>query len=1245
MLSCAETKAPAPAEFGTVGEEVYGVFCDRFGANTFREDLSGASFRALCHKTDGKYADDVDVSLLPPLDEKAYDASGAPVPLATQQAQRAQRISAMRRLSASRGDILDAIDAIASEELIDLKDLWSEGAASCGPSTERAKLVEEIGAMLRRIGPIYTDNSLLGVVQGADPVLASFSDTKGAIAGWRALRARMGYRPGADTFAGLRAVLAEEQLFDNLGDVLRTIGPHADPTNPRSEAGPGHAALLALMGTARAELLNLDAKERAHLTQALDAGGKYAPTRARNMLEFVSALASTESPSFKVGSKDRWLVRRDTRGVAWVAGTGSKINAPFVDADGDKRADVDAFGNLVGNELPTPFADLGSDPATARDARGVATVGGQPAYEASNVSQSWLAAALPELNGVFRANNNAWTKAARALPAALGPRAVSVRDYGDGTRVSYRGYDVSAAPLVDLVWAVTHASSVKETDRVLALMADMLETRPAAIARLARAGLKAKDIANADALGVYPANSMFWDEMLKTIGEIADVPGLLEAIVVNTADQRLAVTTDNLAKFVLNKDQFDYDSSNLNGLPRNLSSPGASGPVTPVDRSLPDTGDNRSIFQHFTQMVAELDGVALCTKEGAKAHIRGLPIVNTFDLPISGFYRECEVIKVDNLAHFYLQALVGSPKAAFNMRPKMMNLGVAPGTVDMLQRSSGILGFWNPVDSTVLTPKPAFVHRLAFFDVANDSPTEGSRNFVTNYFLRDLMPAKVGTNLCESRDIPDPCAGADCHGNDVRADGMVRGLRNCRAGEWLQDRHPKTVFALETGGLLESLIPLVKPFVDRGREDLFVRLMATMSKHWQSAKGTDAECRIAGGFCAKDGLSSYEPVLGAILTSDLVRALVAFSLEADSARVGVCTSTDAAGRCTATTQRPGIDLLGEAARALVSPAVSTTRNLSDRRGSTAVVWKDGSHGGQITPLLMIVNALSAADNAYAMLGEDGKVRQAAWREARSAIVDGLLQTTGEGASTVFSSKRFGAVAAASLRAYRGEAYARCPTSFVAPFAACQWLDAELNNEAKETLAGPLMANVSDVIDFTANDKFAVAALSDMLASFSDPARADDMVVPIAQSLIDSLGAAQDTRGVRAVLPVLTKAMDASISPQPLDAMITLLGRVGLSPIDGNGDKRCDQAIDPNRALPRLSIKAMTPFATGPHQGVTPLELLADAIADVNRASGERGAPLVDADYVAITGVLRHFLGSKENGMDQVITILKKALSQ
>src|ERR1700722_2733385 len=55
-----------PPPRGTVGQELYGIVCDRIGAQALPEDLSGASFQAICHPdASGNYATTVDQAQLP----------------------------------------------------------------------------------------------------------------------------------------------------------------------------------------------------------------------------------------------------------------------------------------------------------------------------------------------------------------------------------------------------------------------------------------------------------------------------------------------------------------------------------------------------------------------------------------------------------------------------------------------------------------------------------------------------------------------------------------------------------------------------------------------------------------------------------------------------------------------------------------------------------------------------------------------------------------------------------------------------------------------------------------------------------------------------------------------------------------------------------------------------------------------------------------------------------------------------
>src|SRR5678816_2278198 len=93
-LACTDidtTRNPVPR--GTIGEEVYGAFCDRVAAQVFPEDLTGDSYRDVCHKNNGQYATTVDETLLPPITSDGVDIDGNPVSAQTQAAARAYALN------------------------------------------------------------------------------------------------------------------------------------------------------------------------------------------------------------------------------------------------------------------------------------------------------------------------------------------------------------------------------------------------------------------------------------------------------------------------------------------------------------------------------------------------------------------------------------------------------------------------------------------------------------------------------------------------------------------------------------------------------------------------------------------------------------------------------------------------------------------------------------------------------------------------------------------------------------------------------------------------------------------------------------------------------------------------------------------------------------------------------------------------------------------------------------------------
>src|SRR5580704_10205033 len=104
-----DTSRVIPAR-GTLGQELYGVVCDRVGAQALHEDLTGASFDSICHAdaTTGQYGNTVDQTKLPPLQNGLVDTDGLPVPMAKQQSDRLYAVNRIQALARDRASLIAA---------------------------------------------------------------------------------------------------------------------------------------------------------------------------------------------------------------------------------------------------------------------------------------------------------------------------------------------------------------------------------------------------------------------------------------------------------------------------------------------------------------------------------------------------------------------------------------------------------------------------------------------------------------------------------------------------------------------------------------------------------------------------------------------------------------------------------------------------------------------------------------------------------------------------------------------------------------------------------------------------------------------------------------------------------------------------------------------------------------------------------------------------------------------------------
>ncbi len=1406
-----DTTRHAPAR-GTLGAELFGVVCDRIGGQSLHEDLSGDSYRAICHGESGDsvFGTDsfkVNQSALPPIAGDRANLDGGVVPESQQKTDRAYGVARLERLAADRARLIVALDATFPDVDVPIKNVnASDPTQSCEAAAGQGSLHTELANLLNRFMALYDDGTIPSSTQALGAVAQALGQSAAGQGAWAHLNSRSGYRPFDLAVGASRPTIAYKNLRGFVNAVVKLLAPDSNPYDPAPKKdaqgnriptpGAANAQMSALNAAVHADLANETADPVPSplvLSKTIDAttGG---PVLSRPMtdLETIQSVLFAQDPTFASApfatgtassNVPHYIVQRDPRGYAVVASTNGSVPSPFMTGP-DGLPAVDDVGRFVtsgGQTPPTPFA-LGPADTRSRDMFGRAlNSGGDLVYDYVDTSQSYLSALLGHIQGAVNGaslldskpadNHESIMGSLAGAYVLFGTRANATRSYADGSKLMYSGYAPVGSPLGDLIYAVGQLLADPTIDPTLSLTRTLITKNTADVARLIGDTLYAKAQADKHPEAQIPATSTFWDEIIDLVVQMAQDKStagtgqtrLLEDILTAFAAPPSVGLSKGLASQAGNLDVITYDRNNLSGPSVNVTAKDpTSPPMTPPDHTKPDAGANRSELQRFAQLVHDTNGVTLCNKEGAILHAADLPVFNTSNACASTAgnngelclspdttctcnnsrpFHECEMLKVSNLASFYLDSIAGKASLYFRNKLVREGIGTAPGgtgatSVAVTEASSQIglhpaattampsptpddtyngpsnmdpaaPGFWDPgptvwnptvTPPTLLRPKPGWINRQIEFDLVNDSPMTGP-NHTTNQFLDGLQGLDIGTSVCPERLIPDPCASdTKCFDsmadNDVAADGMVHGLRSCADGDWLYQRDPDTLFTLEKNDFLAALAPLATAFASHGREDLFVQLMEVLHKHWQTAAGAAAspsECKlgIVGGKtvnCSKDGADTYEPLLTTIFASDLLTGLNNIASVAQGINVPTCAAIDAT-KHTCKTPGPtenGIGVLAAATRALVDPTTAASYKLKDSTGRVTALRNDGTTNPQVTPIYLLLEALDEIDAALAAdaasAQEPDKSRLAEWRLGRSQLVDELLTVNGENTpKQSFADPSFVKIAPILIDTVRAQVLADCGSDLTT--GQCTWargippdpscppgmvmgsggcaVPRALWNEMVATTGGPLFAGTMDLVDTLRQDSNARAALEDLLVYLGDPKQADatGQVESLTEFLSTSHDLLQVLRDDANLVPIY-KVFAAAFAPPPnephgpslIDATTSLLTRLAGHAVDGSGVEICAKEVDPNEVLDLALAHLVTPIPTGADAaadaaapGVTPLEVIVDTVADVNRASpNDLTFTLQPPDYASISSELDGFLTDPDRGIEQFYAIVRKA---
>ena len=1296
-LACTEGCAPAldknrvTANRGSLGREMFTMVCDRVGAQALREDVAGMSYHAVCHaNAQGEFADRIDEGLLPPLGD-ADDIDGKPVSLEQQTKNREHRIARVHAIARRRQDLIVAFDTAFAHENIGIKDLSnSDETKSCGPpggtnaGSGEADLRGELGDMLGRLTDLYQDDTIPHLTRALSRVMDDIDHAPAAQAALARFDARRGYRPKGIAMGVSRPAVSYPRLVELANALLRLLSSDTDPQAmtaaadaPRKKAadrtaadripGKGHGALVDLLGIMKEELRTTKAlPDLPALSIAKDARD---PTlavlsRPRGNLEMARTILLAEDPAFSVG-EPRYVVARDVRGFAKVPLQNGKVPAPFVDLSGpsntpDGLPDVDELGRFktTAADAPSPFLDFVAvgakvDPTVKRDPAERALHGTTLAYDYIDVSSTYFASLTRDLVPLLEPDPKRLHETVMDLfggfTIVAGQRQDgkdSLHSY-DGQQLAYRGFREVESPLLDLVHAIGQVLAEPTTDDTLALFQRLATDKPQVLARLMGSGFRIKDIANSHPEAAIPAGSTLWDEMLDVLVKIASDKNskLIEDIIRAFGDDRTLDLAKAGAAYMEMRDQLTYDRSSLNGTPFNVTTGKVQTLVTPVDRTKPDSGANRSVFQRFNQTLHDANGLSICTKPNAVAHIvwNGIPLdfpsipaqaacftlgagIPKSPMPVCGLFR------IENIAHDLVDAVLGQVK--LDIRDDCMKklvdsplTGIVGGADAFLEDVSGIKGF---------NTKPSVqgISRLVFFDLPHDGMAGDTQNAKTRNFLRDLFdPAQ--TLVCPPAPFTD-------------TDGKVLNLRNCAAfKDTIRGRDLDALFPLEQVNFLEASKPLAKAFADNNANLLFVDLFDTLHLHWGSDKQSAEECaknapRSDARWCAQDGGVTYEPLIVEALRTDLFPALHDGVKELAAIKIQHCATRDAAGLCTKTTEYDGVKVLAEAVRAMVDP--SKNKGLKQRNGDASVTRNDGSKNAQVTPIYLLIDALKGFDRRFDehKAKNPGDDRVSAWRRARSQIVDELFAVEAAGQASKLKNPAIEKLLPTLIGAIRSQVAAHCSD----PAQGCAWGRKDLPLKVRDVVTGPSFAATLDLLDAIRADEPARTELERLLVFLFQSAQGDASKATLG-ALVDLLQVFEDDASLTALL----NAGSQLAAPEVLDqdgrvvsrglflAGIEMMSRVLGEVHRPDGTRICAKEIDPNRTLAVVLRRMMAVPADG---SPPPLEVLIDVAAEVNRLRPQDTSKLAPDDYASIAREVSDFCGNQSRGLEQVYTVIKQA---
>src|SRR6185503_6969255 len=488
-----------------------------------------------------------------------------------------------------------------------------------------------------------------------------------------------------------------------------------------------------------------------------------------------------------------------------------------------------------------------------------------------------------------------------------------------------------------------------------------------------------------------PADAPLWDDLMPVVRQIVARPQLVRALLTALQLPETKELGKRFSDLMTYNDRFDIDPQTQNVTGGFSHRP---------DRSKPDTGFNRSVFERFVHLIADSNHAVLCNKQNATVVLIGLPLFGPYDA--------CDLVEIDNHATFYVRAMTyakdgngnvicendrgdvvgcggGSarprPNATMVFKDGVLAAGIALFGDGFLEDQSTITGFRRH-------PTPEALNRVMFL-----APTPG--------FLATVL---------------DPIEDRD--------------------GDVYRVQHAGTLPVLEKNGFYTQIRPIAQAFVDNGAEQVFVDLLSVLHKHWPSKASTTTQTTDPAGanYVFGSNGQSWEPLITEALAGDLLPALVDTAAELNAITVNGKTYA------TVVTNAAGF-------------AINPLAGLTDRQGRTATTTADGKPVTTLSPWYVLADAYAAKQARLAEAGGEG----AAWPPAIRGVIDLLFRASNAGTGWRFSNVHTRAVTRAAIALVRGRIDAHDQRGDRAA-----WVAQTLPASTRDLLTHPVFVGVADL---------------------------------------------------------------------------------------------------------------------------------------------------------------------------------------